>query len=220
MKAETGKRRRKMRFWNGSILVALLAAVTVFAALLRMEQNMLTQYEKGSVYVAVKEIPRGQVITADNWEQYMITKELDRTFIPQTALTAVEQIQDMSALYGIEEGVLLTQGMFETRDEITVEMQAPVIAGFKAEDMYQVAGGTLRAGDRVHIYNVEQDGAATLVWENVYVNQVFDASGMSISNEDISSVAQRINVYMDSRDVQRFYSELSSSTLRVVKICE
>lgn len=220
MKAEKGIKRKKSRFWNGSILVALFAAITVFATMLQLEKNMLTQYEKGSIYIATKEIPKGQTITTDNWNQYMVTKELDRNFIPPTALTGVEQIQNMAALYGIEEGVLLTQGMFETREEITAEMHEPVIAGFKADDMYQVAGGTLRAGDRVHIYNVEQDGTATLVWKDVYVNQVFDASGTSISNEDASSVAQRINVYMDNADVEQFYSKLESGRLRVVKVCE
>lgn len=220
MKTEKGITRRKSRFWNGSILVALFAAITVFATMLQLEKNMLTQYEKGSIYVATKEIPKGQIIRKDNWEQYMVEKELDRAVIPRTALGNPEQIQNMAALYGIEEGVLLTQGMFETQEEITAEMQAPVIAGFKAEDMYQVAGGILRAGDRVHIYNVSQEGMATLVWKDVYVNQVFDASGKSISNADTSSVAQRLNVYMDSADVEKFYSELETGSLRVVKVCE
>lgn len=211
---------QKSKLWNGSIVVALVASVVVFVTMLQLEKNILTQYEKGTIYVAVEDIPKGQLITGDNFELYMECRELDTNCIPPTALDSAEQIADMSALFKIEKGVLLTKGMFEQVDRITENMEEPVIAGFKAEDMYQVVGGTLRAGDRVHIYNVEEDGMASLVWSDVYVRQVFDASGASIANDDFSSTAQRVNVYLDSRDVEQFYSRLESGTLRVVKVCE
>lgn len=211
---------QKSKLWNGSIVVALVASVVVFVTMLQLEKNILTQYEKGTIYVAAEDIPKGQLITGDNFELYMECRELDTNCIPPTALDSAEQIADMSALFKIEKGVLLTKGMFEQVDRITENMEEPVIAGFKAEDMYQVVGGTLRAGDRVHIYNVEEDGMASLVWSDVYVRQVFDASGASIANDDFSSTAQRVNVYLDSRDVEQFYSRLESGTLRVVKVCE
>ena len=220
MKLRQKNTERKFRFWNGSIIAALVASIAVFGGMLQMEKNMLSQYEKGIIWVAVKEIPKGQMITQENYRQYMEQKELDKSCIPTTALNSVEQIEDMVALARVEQGVLLTCGMFETLNHITENMKEPVIAGFKAEDMYQVVGGTLRAGDRVHIYNVEEDGQAMLVWKDVYVQQVFDASGAVISNDNLTGTAQRVNVYMDGLDVERFYSELTSGTLRVVKVCD
>ena len=118
-----------------------------------------------------------------------------------------------------EEGVLLTQGMFRRLEDVLKDMEEPVVAGFRAEDMYQVVGGTLRAGDRVHIYSV-QDGDAVLAWEEVYVQQVFDAAGGNIPNGDRTMTAQRINVYLDKKDVGAFYQELAKGGLRVVKIWE
>ena len=96
-----------------------------------------------------------------------------------------------------------------------------MIAGFKAEDLYQVAGGVLRSGDRIHIYSVKEEGKeASSVWKNVFVQQVFDTSGNRISNEDSDTAAQRINIYLAEEDVERFYEQLSAGSLRAVKVCD
>ena len=94
-----------------------------------------------------------------------------------------------------------------------------MIAGFKADDICQVAGGVLRAGDRVNIYSVREEGTV-LVWADVYVQQVFDAAGAMIGNEDGVSSAQRINVYLDETEVETFYSELARGSLQVVKLVD
>lgn len=212
--------RRRSRLWNGGMAAAFIAAVTVFVVMLQMEKNVLADYEKGIIYTAVKEIPKGQLITTDNYREYFAEQLLDKKCIPATALTESGQVEGLVAEADIEAGVLLTTGMFEKLDEIIGTMDEPVIAGVKADDLYQVVGGTLRAGDKIHIYKVSGEDVATLIWENVYVQQVFDNVGGSISNEDISTAAQRMNLYMDASDMERFYTELAAGSLRVVKVCE
>lgn len=214
-------REKKLSLSNlktGASLAALVAAVATFVILMQVEKSVLTQYEKGIVYTASKAIAKGQMITEENYMQYMTQREMDKNMIPDTALTEPAQVRGMAAAYDVEEGVLLTGGMFEELDEILAGMEEPVIAGVKAEDIYQVAGGMLRAGDRIHIYTV-RDGKAVLAWDEVYVQQVFDASGKGISNTDSSTVAQRMNVYLDKRDIEAFYTELAGGSLRAVKVC-
>ena len=214
-------REKKLSLSNlktGASLAALVAAVATFVILMQVEKSVLTQYEKGIVYTASKAIAKGQMITEENYMQYMTQREMDKNMIPDTALTEPAQVRGMAAAYDVEEGVLLTGGMFEELDEILAGMEEPVIAGVKAEDIYQVAGGMLRAGDRIHIYTV-RDGKAVLAWEEVYVQQVFDASGKGISNTDSSTVAQRMNVYLDKRDIEAFYTELAGGSLRAGKVC-
>lgn len=208
------------RVWIGSIIAALVAAIAVFAAMMQMEKNLLTQYEKGSILTAVKAIPKGQLLTQENAVMYLEEVELDKNCIPETALLSMDQICDMAPVADIEKGVLLTDGMFEKIDEVTAGMKVPVIAGFKADDLYQVVGGVLRAGDRINIYQVTEDGEACLNWQNVYVQQVFDNSGGNISNDDTETAAQRINVYLEQTNVEQFYSQMAAGTLRVVKVCE
>lgn len=215
-------RRIKQSYSNkkvGISLTALAAAAAMFVILVQMEKNVLAEYEKGEVYVAAHSIPKGQMITAENYLDYFIIKEMDKKLIPGTALTTLKQVQDMAAIYDVEQGTHLTEGMFEALRDIWAGMEEPVIAGFRAEDIYQVAGGTLRAGDRIHIY-VVKDEIARLAWENIYVQQVFDASGGSISNTDQTMAAQRINIYLDKSDIAAFYSEMADGSLRVVKLCK
>lgn len=202
------------------MIAALVAAIGVFLLMLHMEKQALSDYEKDYIYVAEKTIPKGVKITEENFEDYMVLKELDKSMIPGTAVNEKEQVVQCVAKEDIDAGVLLTSGMFETFLEITARMEQPVIAGFKAEDLYQVVGGVLRAGDRIHIYTVVEDGRAGLVWESVYVEQAFDSAGNVIGAENVTSPAQRMNVYLDAADVEYFYTELARGTLRVVKVCD
>ena len=113
----------------------------------------------------------------------------------------------------------MTGGMFEKMTDILGKMEEPVVAGLKADDLYQVVGGTLRAGDRIHIYSVTGEKEAVLIWENVYVKEVFDQTGNRIESGNSVAAAQRINIYLDKADVIGFYSELASGAMRVVKVC-
>lgn len=205
------------RLWMGSIIAALVSAVAIYLVMLQMEKNVLSEYEKGIIYVAAREIPRGQIIEEENWKKYVQQKEIDKSCIPATAVQNDEQLKQLSAVYDIEGGTLLTSGMFEKVNDVLAGMKEPVIAGVKAEDLYQIVGGTLRPGDRIHIYRVSGEGEAVLGWENVFVQQVFDQSGLAISCEDATTAAQRINVYLDKECMEEFYTLLATGSLRVVK---
>ena len=102
------------------------------------------------------------------------------------------------------------------------EMEEAVIAGFRAEDLYQAVGGVLRAGDRIHIYCIDKEETAKEkpVWKNLFVQQVFDQNGNAIDSGDTTTPAQRINVYMDNGKVDDFYRNLAKGSLRVVKVCD
>ncbi len=212
-KPEAASIRRK----TGGAAAALIASFAVFIAMLQMEKGMLENYEKGTIYVAAEKIPRGQVITQETCSQYFQEKQLDKSGIPESALCSLEQVTGLAAAFDIEPGVFLAEGMFERLEDVLKEMEEPVVAGFKAEDLYQVAGGVLRAGDRIHIYSVSEEGQAVLVWDNVYVQEVFDQGGSRIASGDRTTAAQRINIYLDKKDVEMFYSELAGGALRVVR---
>jgi len=208
------------KIWIGSMLAALIAAVAVFLLMLQMEKNMLMQYEKTTGYVAAKRIPKGTLITEGNYEEYFEQRELDADIVVPGVMCSVEQLDAGMAVYGIDKGTVIMEGMFESVNDITGEMEEPVIAGCKADDLFQMVGGVLRAGDRIHIYGVNDEHRIELLWNNVYVQQVFDNAGITIQPGDADSSAQRLNVYIDKKDVEEFYSGLATGTLRVVKVCE
>lgn len=208
----------RTRISRGGLAAALIASVAVFAGMLRVESKVLSDYEKGTVFAVRREIPGGQLINGENYREYFEEILLEKNVIPPTAICTVDQVTGLVAEADIEKGVILTEGMFESMNEITADMEEAVIVGLRAEDLYQMVGGTLRPGDRVHIYRVEEDGLARLVWEDVYVHSVFDQSGKTVGNEDGTTAVQRINVYMDKENVEKFYAELSAERIRIAKV--
>lgn len=236
----------------GAIAVGLLLSIIIYAVMLHIEKTALSDFERSTVVVAAKEVPAGQLITVQNVGDYFTQKEIDAKLVPTNAVLATDQMIEQVALYKIDAGTIMTTGMLDSFNEITASMEEPVIAGFKADDLYQVVGGVLRAGDRIHIYrivesseekedrgiintdqaeseesaeNAEQTEDAeepeeAALWENIYVQEVFDQTGNRIPSGDQETAAQRINIYLDKADVEAFYAELASGTLRVVKKCK
>lgn len=246
------KEQKVKKILPGAIAVGLLLSIIIYAVMLHIEKTALSDFERSTVVVAAKEVPAGQLITVQNVGDYFTQKEIDAKLVPANAVMATDQMIEQVALYKIDAGTIMTTGMLDSFNEITTDMEEPVIAGFKADDLYQVVGGVLRAGDRIHIYrivesseekedrgiintdqaeseepaknaeqteNAEEPEEAAL-WENIYVQEVFDQTGNRITSGDQETAAQRINIYLDKADVEAFYAELASGTLRVVKKCK
>ena len=214
----------KNKIWNGSILAAFIAAVAVFGVMLQTEKKVLAEYEKETVYVAAVDIPRGEELTPENLGDYAIPQEIDKSIVPQTAVMDREKLLHEVTVCAIGKGSVITSEMTESREQILGEMAEPVIAGFRAEDLYQAVGGVLRAGDRIHIYCIDKDkeefSGENPGWQNLFVQQVFDQSGNIIPCEDTITPAQRVNIYLDNKNVEDFYRNLAKGSLRVVKICD
>lgn len=248
MKKQNAESRKQKKILPGAVALGLLLSIIIYAVMLHIEKSALSDFERCTVVTAVKEVPAGQMITAENAGNYFTQKEIDTKLVPANAVPVAEQIAGQAALYNIDSGSIITTGMFESFNEIIEGMEDPVIAGFKADDLYQVVGGVLRAGDRIHIYKVEADEPddrsitdpmtkgeeqatpidqaeetevpETVLWENIYVQEVFDQAGNRIPSGDQETAAQRVNIYLDKTDVEAFYTELASGTLRAVKLCK
>lgn len=216
---------KKILKWNKKsrligIIASLIASVGIYITLVEMEKNALRVYEREKVYIATAEIPKGTMITGQNASSFMKAAEVEKGMVPGNVLRDITQLDRLAASYSISEGTLLMTDMFEEFQEITAGMKEPVIVGFKAEDLYQVVGGVLRQGDRIHIYTVSENGLASLNWRDIYVQQVFDHSGNPVEAADPTISSPRINIYLDAENVEQFYSELALGSLRVVKVCE
>lgn len=214
-------KREKKSLLPGAAFAALVAAVIVFCVLLNVEKNMMEEFEKGKILVTVKEIAMGTILTEYNMDEYVEEKELDIQLIPSAAVTQKEVLYQQIATNNLDQGTMITNAMFTKIDRQIGGLREAVVAGFKAEDLYQVVSGILRSGDHIHIYTVDPEtGNTFLVWENILVREVFDAAGVSIPAQDRTTAAQRVNILMDKVNVEQFYSELAKGSLRVVKVIE
>lgn len=210
----------KKRIWPVTIGIAFLASVVTFVVLLNVEKNMLSNYERGEVWVIREEMPAEVECTEDNIVIYFEQVSVDKGMIPADFVENPEQLLGMRSRITLSKGCIVTRSMFTGEEDVLASMTAPVIAGCKAEDLYQLASGTLRKGDRIHLYAVDEDlGEVQLLWENVLVYEVFDSSGKLIASGDRESAAARINIVLEKEEAEVFYGELYKGSLRVVKVC-
>ncbi len=208
----------KKRILTGAAFIALLAAAATYCILLGVEADLMNDYAKGRVLVAGKEIAEGVVLTEENVREYIQEKEMDVKLIPGTAVVDWEALYQKITASPIDAGSVVTASMLEDLNEVWSSLRQPVLAGFTAEDLYQVVSGVLRSGDRIHIYVVDKEtGLASLLWENIFIRDVFNSAGEQIDAENHAASAQRVNILMEKEDVERFYTELSNGSLRVVK---
>lgn len=209
------------RILPGLVLAAFAAALVTYAVLINMEKNILSAYEKADCWVLAETLEKGTELTADNMGSLFRQEQVDVRHIPQGAVTDLQMLVGNQAAITIPSGSMAIHTMFRDGGERLAALDRPVIAGCRAEDLYQLASGTLRGGDRIHIYTVDEElGQAYLVWEDVMVYQAFDSSGNLIPSQDTLSAAARINVLLEEGDAGLFYSELYKGSLRVVKLWE
>lgn len=205
----------------GVILAAFVAAIVTFAVLLHVEKNALSAYEKADCWILAEDVERGTEITPDNLSVLFCQAQVDVRHIPKEALTSPETLVGSRAAIAIPQGSMATYPMFTQSGSFIAALEKPIIAGCKAEDLYQLVSGTLRSGDRIHIYTVDEElGNTYLIWDNVMVYQTFDSSGNMIAPQDTMSAAARINVLLEEGSAELFYSELYKGSLRVVKVWE
>ena len=214
-------KKEKKRILPGVIIVAFVAALATFFILLQAEKNMLSEYEKEAVWCSSQQLPKGLEITQQNWQQYFVQADIEKSKVPEKKVTDPQLLIGKLAGLEIPRGTVLTDTMFEGDEKYIASMQSPVIAGCKADDLFQFVSGVLRKGDLVHIYAVNEDlGATYLLWENVLVYQVFDTAGNLIPPEDITTPAARVNLLLEKGNAELFYNELQNGSLRVVKVWE
>ncbi len=205
----------------GIILAAFTAAAVTYIVLLNVEKNALSAYEKGDCWVLAQALEKGTEITADNVGSIFCPAQADLGHIPQEAVSDPQTLLGSQAAITIPEGSIATGPMFTSAGSFRSALEHPVIAGCRADDLYQLVSGTLRSGDRIHIYTVDEElGETYLVWDNVMVYQTFDSAGNLIPPQDTLSAAARINVLLEEGTAELFYSELYRGSLRVVKLWE
>lgn len=205
----------------GIILAAFAAAVITYVVLVNVERNALSAYEKRDCWVLTATLEKGTEITEDNVGTLFCRIQADAQHIPQEAVEDPGALKGSQAAITIPQGSMVTHAMFTQAGSYRAGLDNPVVAGCKAEDLYQLVSGTLRSGDRIHIYTVDEElGETYLIWDNVTVYQAFDSSGNLIPPQDTVSAAARINVLLEEGNAELFYSELYRGSLRVVKLWE
>lgn len=215
------EKKEKKNILPGVILVAFIAALGTFFLLLNMEKNALNDYEKTYVWCAANELSKGLEISREGLNECFVLVEMDKAKVPGRIIQNPEELVGKQTVLLISQGSVITDTMFSNEETYVAGLYSPIIAGCKGDDLFQMVSGVLRKGDLVHVYTVNEELEETyLLWENVMVYQVFDASGNIIASEDTVTPAARVNLLLEEGYAEQFYNELNKGSLRMVKVWE
>lgn len=221
MYKEKQKRREAGRILPGIIVIAFMAAVITFFLLLHAEKNILSDYEKAVVWVTTKDLQKSMELQEADLEICFAQTAVDKGLIPAMAVTDIHMLEGSRTVFAIPEGTILSTSMFTNEEEHIENMTQPVIAGCRAEDLFQAVSGILRKGDLVNLYTVNKElGETYLLWEDIRVYQTFDSAGNMIPPEDTVTPAARMNLLIEEGNAEQFYTEINNGSLCMVKLWE
>lgn len=213
------REKEKRNIMPGVILVAFLASIATFFLLLNMEKNALEAYEKVMVWTTKCELAKGLELNNNSIQECFVQVEIDKDRVPGKVIETPETLVGKRTMFVIAQGTILTETMFSDEENYREGMHNPIIAGCKGDDLFQLVSGVLRKGDWVNIYMVNEElGETYMLWENIMVYQAFDASGNVIPSEDTVTPAARVNLLLEEGYTEQFYKELSTGSLRLVKV--
>lgn len=225
-------KKEKVKSENKSILpiaflMALIVGLVLFFAMVHIEKEALTNYEKNALVVAAITIPEKTLITEDNIDQYFAIKEIDKNIYPENAIVEKETLIGLAPVYTITPGTAVTNNMFDNIDEKISAMSDPRSVGAGSTDLSQIVSGIIRPGDTIDIYVITNkdngdnyytsDEREDLLYSDVYVLDAFDSAGTPISNGDSTSVCERINFLMENNEINNYYNAITDSTVYYVK---
>ena len=211
------KRKENKNAGIGLGIAAIIMAAGVFSVMTYIRVQALSDFEKKEVYAASSFIPRGTVIDDENKTMYLTLKEVDAGCVSGACLDAGSDIGGLSPVFDIEPGVILTGNMFTSSEHALEEMECPVLAGFRTDDLAKAVSGCLRSGDSIDIYTLDEDsGDGRLLCGDIYIECGYDINGNVATD---LQTAVMFNIFIESDKTADFYAGLQTGKLYVVKRC-
>ena len=214
---------------TGALLAGLIVGIIIFAVMLYMEKAVLNEEEKISVYVAQSDVAAGIKIDEGNIGSYFEIKQVPKSLVPGQAISDVASFTGLYTEMDITKGQILTTSMFLEQNELLKSFNNPVVAGFSTSQLFRSVNGTLRTGDYVNIYYVDEidvgNGSnnkvtvSVLLWENVFLDGPYTTDGKAVATDGTdANVAQAFNIYLEADQVVDFYGGLNDGNLALVKV--
>lgn len=214
-----------------TFVLVLVVVVLGYTAMIKIETNVLSNYEKEAICVVTNDIAKGTVITEDNVSKYIDNKEIDKSITPSDAVVDVATLYDRALKIDVKAGTPLTESMLYSVDNILATMKNPKELSLSLSDLVQGVSGIIRTGDYIDVYILEKantsyslSGATEQstykpapILSHVYVSGAFDSNGTEISNSDNVTACQRVNVIIEEESAQTIYSKILNGYVYAVK---
>lgn len=218
------------------LVISACFALLVFVALIVIQNSILNQEKKETVYQVIKDIDVGTKITENNINDYLDLKEVQVSLIPSGYITAPEDVQGkfVNREYKVND-IITSDGVTDTENLYTKLIENPIEITFSTDDIASAVGGTIREGDYINIYGLRKPTAENnpsaenlylvdedFTFQHVYVTKVFDSSGKEVvigdENSESNSVVTIISVILSENDIEQFNEMLKNCSIKVTKL--
>lgn len=195
------------------LVLSVLVAVSVFVGLVSYQTSVLSNYEKVSRVVAIKDMPDGIRITAQNVNDYFQMDEIEATHDVTKPVEAVEDLIGYVSASEIAKGQTASYVNFTNESELLSWIKDPVHISFTVSKAGDALGGTIRAGNIIDV-NVSSKDEVILAGESLYVTAVYDTNYALLTEND-TNPALTIEVVIDAAEAADFVSAISSGSIYV-----
>lgn len=201
------------------LLGCLIVAAALFALLLNVESNVLSDYEKKQTVICRTEIPMGTRINETNVQQYFETYEVDVKLVDKNAVSDRNNLIGTVAARTMDANEIVKSDDFLKELGIYAKFKEPVETSFSAENPSDVVSGSIRSGDFIDIAVVDKDTLEyKLSLENVYVLSAYTGTGEPVTRDSVNGVATMFTIVEEKKVLDKFYSALEKGSVIVSKV--
>lgn len=201
-----------------TISLAIVFALIALVALIYINTKMIAKNDTVDVVVAIKTVAHNTEITKSNIDEYFKVEKVSSSVISDKTL---KNIDDLLGKYVSVEQIYdkepVRSDMLSLKEDITKNYKNPVKMSFSVTTFADAVCGRIRAGDTIDIYGVINSSSQDIL-KNVYVEHVYDSSGVEILNSDSVTNATAFTVIIESGDENELNELLKNSKVIITKI--
>lgn len=201
------------------IVFGFILAFGMFYVLLQLEKQTLNEEERVTAIKVISDIKSGTMLSEDMLSNYFQEVKVNKELTTESTISDISLLKDMYVTQNVYVNELMNLNDVLPKNEVIEIKDDMVEIGIDVEKLSQSVGGTLREGDFVDIYVVDNNTyVSQLVLRNVYISKAFASDGTIIPKGNNTSSTMTFNIYISSEDANRLNEKCAMGTIRLSKI--
>lgn len=205
MAAQSGSGKEKVLSIVKTLAIpTIIAAIIVCVIYVAVDSKDNADELKTEVVCMVKDVPANTIVNADTVDDYFKVVSVEMVAVPDNAYKSLSELP--KNVFYIEN--VMRKSQMVLKDDIATSdavldkyKEGYEITSFKASEFAKAVNGSLRRGDIVDIYAVDEStDTLILLVEDVYIYEVYDVSGNKVTSKD--EIATSFTVYVTENEVE------------------
>lgn len=217
------------------LTISFVVALILFIALVIIQSSILNQEAKIEAYQIKSDIAVGTKIAEDNFDNYLVLKEVNESLVPEGYITdKAEIIGKFTNRNYKAKDMITSDGITDTEKLYKDSIKNPTVLSFSVGDASSAVAGSVHEGDYINIYGLRKDAFTNsdlksekenlilkddyFSFMHVYVAEAYDASGKRLTTDDKETQALMFKIILSEEDVVKFNEMLTNCNIKIAKI--